>query len=156
MTHCNSQHSNIKFTWQHSQQGRLVDFMDLSISINEEDRLDYELYQKPSDSRVSLNFESMVPRSLKVAVATQQFRPAAGLSSNAVKAEKSTAKILDILFNNNYPQKVIEGTYEHSKLQRRNKDEERVGVVTLRLPYRGKNSTKESDGCAPSQIYQSG
>ena len=82
IVHCNSQHPNIRFTWECTAGGDPVNYMDLKINIDSDNKLTQELFLKPSDSGVSLNFESCVPRHQKTSVATQHFRRAAALSSN--------------------------------------------------------------------------
>ena len=70
--------------------GDSVNYMDLMILDN---RLVNELFQKPSDSGVSLNFESCVPRHQKSSVATHYFRRAVALSSNPTARQRSERKI---------------------------------------------------------------
>ena len=55
---------------------RTVSFMDLAISIGRNNLAEYELYQKPSDSAVFLNYKSAIPKYVKVSAATEQFRRA--------------------------------------------------------------------------------
>ena len=140
--HCNNQHPHIKFTWNHSLSGKPVDFMDLAITINEELQLEYELFQKPSDSGVGLNFNSSVPTSQKLSVATQHFRRAASLSSSEAKEQSSAAKISSLLRNNDYPLEAIERAYQRSKQQPLQREEHRE-TVTLKLPYRGDELHRE-------------
>ena len=47
-------------TWDCRAGGDPVNYMDLKISINSNNKLPHTLFQKPSDSGVSLNFESCV------------------------------------------------------------------------------------------------
>ena len=55
--HFNTHHPNIRFTWDYtSNNGTPVSFMDLSVIIRE-NRLIQELYRKPSDNGVNLNFD---------------------------------------------------------------------------------------------------
>ena len=134
MTHINSQHPNIRFTWQHSLQGRTVNFMDMSIRVTEELQLEYGLYQKPSDSGVNLNYESAIPEKLKMSVATQQFRRATSLSSNIAKERESQARIVTLLSGNAFPGEAIEKAYKRSKVEpfKRKEEEDRC---MLKLPY---------------------
>ena len=103
IAHCNNQHPNIRFTWDCTAGGDSVNYMDLKISIDLDNELVYELFQKPSDSGVSLNFEPCVPRHQKPSVATQHFRRAVALSSNPTARQRSESKIEDLLQQNGFP-----------------------------------------------------
>ena len=134
--HCNKQHPSIRFTWESTAGGQPVSFMDLSISIKS-NGLVYELYQKPSDSGVNLNFTSCVPEHVKTAVATQQFRRAEAISSNATARSRSTDKIKMLLWENGFREDVIEASLANSKKASRKEAQARneVSTVTLRLPF---------------------
>ena len=101
--HCNAQHVCINFTSVQTKKnnGYTVPFMDMSITIKD-CKLDYELYRKPTDSGVNLNFNSAVPLTTKMSVATQQFRRAALLSSSDDKKLGSFDKIEALLRGNAY------------------------------------------------------
>ena len=142
LRHSNSQHPNIRFTWEYSSQGRSVNYMDMSIKVTEEQQLEYGLYQKPSDSGVNLNFESAIPENLKMSVATQQFRRAANLSSNGVKERESQAKIVTLLSENAFPAEAIEKAYKRSEQEPSKRAEDRQGVM-LKLPYGNEPLHKE-------------
>ena len=81
LDNCNQQHPSIRFTWNSSLDGNAVDFMDLKIGIGEDKHLEYELYQKPLDSGVNVNYISCIPQHFKASVATQQFKRAHLMSS---------------------------------------------------------------------------
>ena len=76
MDHCNRQNPNICFTLDSTAEGNPVNFMDLQLSIDENNQLEYGLFQKPSNSGVNLNFNLFVPGQVKTSVALQQFRRA--------------------------------------------------------------------------------
>ena len=82
--------------------------MDMAITITSNFQLEYELYQKPSDSGVNLNFASFIPRHVKTSVARQQFRRAIELSSDIKAEERSRCQISDLLRGNNFPKAEIQ------------------------------------------------
>ena len=94
--HCNQQHTKIRFTWESTASKKPVSFMDLLTRIGADQRLEYELYQKPSDRGLNLSFESCVPEHSKLSVATQQFRRAERLSSSPAANTRSIEKIRNL------------------------------------------------------------
>ena len=133
---CNKQHPNIRFTWESTARGNPVSYMDLGISLDENNYLQYELYQKPSDSGVNLNFESCIPKHVKIAVAMQQFRRAHKLSSNATTKRRSEERIRNLLRANNFPEEVIRRTHaKTSKTSTRREKRNKESTVVLRLPF---------------------
>ena len=72
-------------------------------TIRPDNQLEYELFQKPSDSGVNLNFESSIPRHVKESVAALQFRRATTLSSNGRAEERSKKKMCNLLHGNGFP-----------------------------------------------------
>ena len=108
--HCNEQHPNIHFTWESTAQGRPVSYMDLeTTSDNNHPR--YGLFQKPSDSGVSLNFDSCVPHHVKASVATQQFRCAETFSSDSMERRRSVDKVKTLLRDNGFGEGVIQTAF---------------------------------------------
>ena len=134
--HFNTHHPNIRFTWDYtSNNGTPVSFMDLSVIIRE-NRLIHELYRKPSDSGVNLNFDSQIPNGVKMAVATEQFRRANELSSSPNACKRSLDEIKMLLADNSVPEYAIEDALHRceglEKGRHRKKDSEKV---TLKLPF---------------------
>ena len=135
LKHCNQQHPNIQFTWESSLYGNSVSFMDLQISVREDGQVEYELYQKPSDSGITLSYTSCVPQHLKISVATQQFRRARTLSSNPAANARSLEKIGSVLRGNDYQDQAIQVALERSQEARKKGKEETKPTVALRLPF---------------------
>lgn len=133
--HCNQQHPDIRFTWESTANKNPVSFMDLMISIGADQRLEYELYQKPSDSGVNLNFESCIPKHVKLSVATQQFRRAERLSSSLAAKTRSVEKIRNLLRKNSFPEKVINTALANIVERPRGTNRKATPAVTLRLPF---------------------
>ena len=132
LDHCNQQHPSIRFTWNSSLDGNAVEFMDLKIGIGEDKHVEYELYQKPSDSGVNVNYTSCIPQHVKASVATQQFKRAHLLSSNQDANARSIDKIANLLRNNDFQEETIHAALKASQ-EVRNKG--KGEAVTLRLPF---------------------
>ena len=134
--HCNQQHPSICFTWESTAQGNPVSYMDLKLSLEGDNQLVYELYQKPTDSGVNLNFESGVPQNVKMSVAVQQFLRANTLSSSTDTRQRSENKIRVLLRENGFPDSIIERANSKARETQKGrvKDNEKP-VVTLRLPF---------------------
>ena len=133
--HCNRQHPSISFTWESSLHENSVSYMDLAISIKGE-QLEYELYQKPSDSGVNINYKSSILRHVKLAVATEQFSRAKRLSSNPEARSRSDDKIRTLLRDNEFPADFVDAAKERSDGTRRRKTQDGCDtVVTLTLPF---------------------
>lgn len=131
--HCNTRHHTIRFTWDYTKNnGTPVSFMDLSVRIREY-RLIHELFRKPSDSGVNLSFDSQIPESVKMAVATQQFRRAEALSSSADAYQRSSDKIRQVLSENSFPTRAIEEAF--SRCTTSTKKKQTKEKVTLKLPF---------------------
>ena len=146
IAHCNNQHPNIRFTWDCTAGGDSVNYMDLKISHDLDNGLVYELFQKPSDSGVSLNFESCVPRHQKSSVATQHFRRAVALSSNPTARQRSESKIEALLQQNGFPSETIELAREKANklpASRTNETDNSSDRVTLSLPFCSDHLDKE-------------
>ena len=109
--------------------------MDLQISVREDGQVEYELYQKPSDSGITLSYTLCVPRHLKISVATQQFRRARTLSSNPEANAHSLEKIGSVLRGNDYQDQAIQVALERSQEARKKGKEETKPTVALCLPF---------------------
>ena len=138
--HCNDQHPNIHFTWETSKDSSQINFMDLTARIQDQ-QLEYELFMKPSNSGVNLNFTSAIPRYVKTAVATEQFHRAVALSSNEEMEERSCGKISALLQGNSYPTETIERLCNTSQRWKKGKAKSARGQLAqgtsmLRLPFR--------------------
>ncbi|XP_071491393.1 uncharacterized protein [Diadema antillarum] len=65
--HINSQHSSIKFTMEREENGQ-IPVLDVLISRNQEGRLSFSVYRKPTHTEQSLNFTSHHPLQHKLGV----------------------------------------------------------------------------------------
>ena len=85
--HCNQQHPTIRFTYESSENGP-VPFLDVQFQVTG-NVVTHQLYRKPSDSGVNVDFHSQVPRSVKYAVAKQHFVRARNNSSEPASTYES-------------------------------------------------------------------
>ena len=121
-----------------------VNYMDLKINIDSDNKLTHELFLKPSDGGVSLNFESCVPRHQKTSVATQHFRRAAALSSNPTARQRSEDKIEALLQKNGFPSLEIKFTRENQQpASSTNEANSSSESVKLYLPFCSNNLDKQ-------------
>ena len=133
--HCNRQHPSIRFTWESSLNGEPVNFMDMSICILPDYRLQYELYQKSTNSGINLNFESCIPQHIKRSVAAQQFRRASMLSSDPTAEQRSKEKIKVLLESNNFPPSEVKKAETVSRGPHAKHRKQDQCKIILRLPF---------------------
>ena len=145
INHCNSQHPSITFTWESTLETNPLPYMDIAILVSIDNRIEYELYQKPSDSGVNLNFASSTPKSLKMSVATEQFRRAVTLSSNKEAETRSVGKIKVLLKENGYTLRAIETAFKRSKGfgKHPRKSQGNTSKVPMKLPFRSDELDKQ-------------
>ena len=67
--HFNSAHPSINFTYELSEVSGSINFMDITIMI-QEGKLAYKLYQKACASGLLIDYTSAVPHHIKLAVAS--------------------------------------------------------------------------------------
>ena len=152
--HCNSRHPNIKFTWETSLDRPAVSYMDAAISIKD-GQIEHELYQKPTNSGISLDFFSAQPWSTKMSVAVQHFKRSVSLSSGEEAEERSRSKIEGMLKMNNYPEHVVQEAFQRAKYPGiGKKHKERTGQeIPLHLPFCSDKVHQElSRACRQSQL----
>ena len=86
--HFNNGHTNIKFTFETSEEKQHVNYMDVTLQITTSGDISYQLFHKACNSGCLIDFHSAVPGHVKAAFATSQFRRAKQLSSHASCAGK--------------------------------------------------------------------
>ena len=87
-----------------------VPFLDTLVTVesrNDVTRIETELYIKPMNSGIILNYKSAHPTSTKHNIARNQFRRAIRNSSNGLKERRSIDKIRSLLLQNGYPDKLL-------------------------------------------------
>ena len=105
--------------------------------------IDYQFYQKQSDSGVNLNYDSAIPVNVKMGVATQQFRRALSLSSGPEFEVKSLKKIENLLKQSGYMEEAILKALKRSKTEPKVKDEHPMKVSVLKLSFRSNDLHKQ-------------
>ena len=104
--HFNNGHTNIKFTFETSEEKQRVNYMDVTLQITTSSDISYQLFHKACNSGRLIEFHSAVPGHVKAAVSTSQFRRAKHLSSHIMR-KASEANICQQLRTNPYPEVFI-------------------------------------------------
>jgi len=104
--HCNRQHPTIQFTYESTEGGRALPFLDVSFTV-EDGMVKHRLYRKPSDSCINIDYTSAVPSSTKYAVGRQHYTRARSYSSCTELRTESMQMTDDLLRMNNYPDEAI-------------------------------------------------
>jgi len=132
---CNSIHPSIKFTPESTCDGNAVPFMDTIFNVVD-GKISFQLYRKPTDSNVNINYNSALPGHVKQAVAVEHFRRAVRLSSSTTEEGLSKDRISELLQKNDFPPLAISRAEERSSLKTPKKPWKKPGEVILKLPYR--------------------
>ena len=99
-------HTSIKFTWNTSISESRVEFLDVSLAV-EDKRLEYELYTKPTDCHQYLHYKSCHPNHIKRSIIYSQ---ALRVSKRYCNLEKSKTKLREMenwFLNRCYPRKLV-------------------------------------------------
>ena len=90
--HFNAGHDRLKFTYELSSSKGWIDYMDVTIAIQQSGQMTYKLCQKPCNSGLLIDYASAVPHHIKLAVAKSQFLRGQRLPSNDTRCEESEQK----------------------------------------------------------------
>ena len=101
----NKMHKNLTFTMETTTSS--LPFLDISVTING-GRFDTQVYRKPTNTGVQMNFNSMAPRKWKRSLVNYMLLRAYRLSSNYNFFQSETVKIREILIKNSYPSHLID------------------------------------------------
>ena len=104
----NESHETIKFTYEDSCESGKIDFMDLTLGFDSGRNITSELFIKPTNSGVTLHYESNHPLKVKLNTAKNHFLRALKLSSGPNEIEKSFNLVSLLLKCNGYPPHIIE------------------------------------------------
>ena len=110
LAYLNTVHDTIKFTIEHSGGGAGVPFLDTLVTVETRGgrtTVETELYIKPTNSGIILNYLSAHPTQTKHNTARGQFIRAIKNSSNDSKEDRSILKIWNLLSQNGYPRHVL-------------------------------------------------
>ena len=148
----NSFHENIQFTYENEQSDRIA-FLDVSVSRGTDGKLETNVYRKPTNTDVYMNWDSYAPSTWKIATLKSLIKRAFMISSTqqALDAELQHIKKVFVQYNN-YPIQLLDNiieneTKEHAKEEQNEETEqdppeeqnptEEQQTVTLCLPYAG-------------------
>ena len=134
--HCNQQHPSIRFTYESSEQGRAVPFLDVQFTVSASGEVDFGLYRKPSDSGINVDFHSAVPDALKFAVARQHFSRAQANSSSQDKTDEGIEMTRQLLRHNNYPKHTIDRVATRTPRTKRSTPYWQENAALLKVPFR--------------------
>ena len=133
--HFNAGHDRLKFTYELSSSKGWIDYMDVTIAIQQSGQMTYRLFQKPCNSGLLIDYASAVPHHIKLAVARSQFLRAQRLSSNDTMCKESEQKIQDQLQLNHYPESLIINAREAARKPKRRRRGNPC-CAFLKLPYK--------------------
>ena len=140
LEYLNSQHENIKFTYEKEENGSLP-FLDVLVS-REGNHINTSIYRKKSFTGLGTNFMSFIPNLFKInAIKTMLYR-CYSISSNWSLFHDEIRFLTDFFMNNGYPKSIIDSCiskflnkiYENPEIK---KEKEKVTTHYLRLPYYG-------------------
>ena len=132
----NETHQQIKFTCEDSTRDGTVSFMDVSINITADNRFEFELYEKVSDSGICVPHDSATPEHVKVNIAAAQMIRAKRLSSTSEAEERSMEKVKGRLESNGYSKGWIEKQEGKHHGGQRKKESVADQKVRISLPYK--------------------
>ena len=148
----NKIHKNLAFTMEVSTSS--LPFLDTSVSVKE-DKFDFKVYRKPTNTGVVLNFNAMAPRKWKTSLIRCLLTRALKLSSSWELFQTEISVIKEILNKNSYPTVLVEkkiaefiteqdinpSSFTRACLNKRESPEKKQNNYVL-LPYLGKPSVK--------------
>ena len=106
MEYVNQLHESIKFP--ETQISDTIVFLDFEIAINQMSRvLEFQLYIKPTNVGIFLNYNSAHPKCVLKSVAENELRRAVKRSNTESGMERGLQKIKSILLENDYPEPLI-------------------------------------------------
>lgn len=141
----NQYNSKIQFTLEKSTQN-VINFLDMSLKINNQNKIETSWYTKPTWSGRYTNFHSKHPMSHKKSVIIGIIDRAIKLSS-CNHREKAINKAKDILKKNSYPEKLInqitkKRIHLYYNSEKRLSNNENITKKYISLPYVPKLSEK--------------
>ena len=139
LEYLNSQHSNIKFTFEAENNSKLP-FLDVLISRNHCKAVT-SVYRKPTFTGLGINYLSFIPKLFKInAVKTLLYR-CYHISSNWNAFHEEIQFLKDFFMNNNYPLSIVENcisSFLNNLFEPcRNINEAKTEAHYFRLPYYG-------------------
>ena len=131
LDYLNTRHSNIKFTVEQENNGRLP-FLD--ILINRSHILETSVFRKPTFTGLYTNFRSFIPEQYKTNLIQTLLSRAYKLCSNYISITSEFDKIKTLLLTNGYPKRLID-KYIRVFLDKRFKPTQPVHTVPRKVLY---------------------
>ena len=118
VNHLNSSHNTIKFTAETSTSH--VNFLDITVSLNEHYELITSLYTKPTDSHNYLLYSSEHPRHLLRGIPYSQFLRVRRICSNIIDFRQHALVLATHFIRRGYPKHLVKAALIRAELQDRN------------------------------------
>jgi len=135
--HLEGAHPKISFTYEYTSDSKPISYMDVELHIDD-NKLHYQLFEKPSDSGNCIPYTSATPQTVKNAFVASYYQRAERLSSTDEMLKHSTQKVEKRLNNNGYP---------HIRKVKPKKREQRDSAyfkrIAIRLPYKADSLDKK-------------
>ena len=127
----NALNPNIQFTHESSKSN--IDFLDLTVHMDINGRLDYELFIKPSSLGIFLNSNSDHSQSTKSGSAVNEIRRAINNGSTEVYQNRGIDKVKTVLIANDFTARQVKQFIRKAKIVRTG--EKRKTNSVLKLPF---------------------
>ena len=133
INYINKLNPDIQFTYE---TGTKVPYLDVTVSIDLDTQSpEFDLYIKPSNLGIFLNYGSHHPRPTLNNTAKNEFRRAYNNCSNDRLRENAYQRISQMLYDNDYPKHVINKLLNDFKRESENEKREQKRKMYLCLPY---------------------
>jgi hypothetical protein len=133
LDHFNTQSEFTKFTMEEEKDGSLA-FLDVLVK-KREGEATTEVYRKPTDSGLFLQYDSNHPIAVKHGIVSTMMHRAQTHCSNEAVYKKEVKNVESILVNNKYPARVIRRIRSSREGIKKKKKEDKKPDATIVLPY---------------------
>ena len=116
--HLNQSHTSIKFTEETSKSS--VNFLDITVSLNNKQEITTSLYTKPTDSHNYLLYSSEHPRHLLRGIPYSQFLRVRRICSSIVDFRQHALTLASHFIRRGYPKYLVKNALTRAELQDRN------------------------------------
>jgi len=135
----NDSHKSIKFTFEFNESE--MTFLDtITYRIPGTNKIGVKLYTKPTDTHAYLEYSSEHPRHQKESIPYSQFLRLRRNCTNIEDFKKESIKMKTYFKYRNYPQKLIEDSFDRALHKERaslfiNREKETLDVSNTRIPF---------------------
>lgn len=139
LEHFNSYNTRLKFTHE-LENNNTISFLDILLINNNNGKIAYKWYKKPTSSGRYLNYRSHHPPTQKTNLVSNTVDRALKLSDGPHRPEALKIAETDLL-TNNYPQKLIQSQIQsrtqilYNSLSKKEKEKPKTPSSTTTLPY---------------------